>query len=82
MIGGELYVFYNAANGALQCGIVSFITRHGNDVEDFMVVSLRGTAQHKANSQLTEIVKTDFIRILLVGSTRGQIATGLLAEKT
>ncbi len=38
-----------------------------HDAEDFMVVCLRRAAQQQANARLAESVKTDFIRILLVG---------------
>lgn len=71
MVGRELYALNNSANRKFQRQIVGFVTWHRNDAEDFMVVCLRRAAQHQTNRQLAEIVKTDFIRILLVGRGRG-----------
>ena len=71
MVGRELYAFNNSANRKFQRQIVGFVTRHCNDAEDFMVVCLRRAAQHQTIARLAEIVKTDFIRILLVGRGRG-----------
>ena len=70
MVGRELYAFHNATNRKFQRQIVGFVTRHCNGAEEFMVAC---AVQHSIRliARLAEIVKTDFIRILLVGRGRG-----------
>ena len=72
MIGSELYAFYNAANGEFQRQIVGFVTRHGNDAEDFMVVGLRGAAQHQAEHEAGGNHKNGFHEDSLSGEQSGE----------